>query len=76
MAVSSSTTASLRSTPGFSVQSVPWEELRTVFPTVNGYVKRKYKTRALLVATSKIRYGESPYLGEWLYLRSLVPEGR
>ncbi|KAI9661901.1 MAG: hypothetical protein M1821_009141 [Bathelium mastoideum] len=61
-------------TPGFTVQQVPWSALRTDFPTTKGYLKRNYAFRSLVVATGKIVYGQSPYLDEWLYLRSLVPE--
>ena len=61
-------------TPGFSVEHVEWSQLRTNFPTTKGYLKRNYPRRTLVIATSAISYGESPYLDNWLYLRGLVPK--
>ncbi|KAI9690656.1 MAG: hypothetical protein M1820_009936 [Bogoriella megaspora] len=64
------------STPGFSVEHVPWTAARSEFPTAKGYIARNYKTRAVCIATSKIHFKESAYLAEWNYLKGLLPESK
>lgn len=63
--------------PGFTVKlrDIP-SGFRTNYPTTTELHRRGVKTRPAAVATGKIGYGESPYLGEWLYLRSLIPESQ
>ncbi|KAH8682739.1 hypothetical protein BX600DRAFT_376113 [Xylariales sp. PMI_506] len=62
---------------GFEVRSelaIP-EAFRTDFPTTAKLAKvMGAKTRAAVVCTGKISYGESPYLSEWLRLRGNLPE--
>ncbi|KAI1333848.1 UROD/MetE-like protein [Xylariaceae sp. FL0016] len=50
------------------------DAFRTDFPTTMGLAKMGQKTRAAVVCTGKIEYKESPYLSEWLSLRSNLPE--
>jgi methionine synthase II (cobalamin-independent) len=49
------------------------DAFRTDFPTTTVLAKMGAKTRAAVVCTGKIVYGESPYLSEWLSLRENLP---
>ncbi|KAI2610265.1 UROD/MetE-like protein [Hypoxylon fragiforme] len=50
------------------------DAFRTDFPTTTGLAKIGAKTRAAVVCTGKIEYKDSPYLPEWLTLRSNLPQ--
>ncbi|KAI1827459.1 hypothetical protein F4861DRAFT_365551 [Xylaria intraflava] len=49
------------------------DAFRTDFPTTTGLAAMGATTRAAVVCTGKIAYKESPYLPEWLSLRSSLP---
>jgi methionine synthase II (cobalamin-independent) len=62
---------------GFTVSTLPIPSgFRTNFPTTTELHRRGVTTRPAAIATGKISYAESPYLGEWVYLRSLLPEAQ
>ncbi|KAI4597178.1 hypothetical protein KJ359_004690 [Pestalotiopsis sp. 9143b] len=50
------------------------DAFRTDFPTTVGLARMGAKTRTVVLCTGKIGYSESPYLPEWLGLRSTLPE--
>lgn len=60
---------------GLEMEFTEWEKFRPDFPT-NRPLRAiaGMKGRAVGVATSKVRYTRSPYLNDWLYIRSLLPK--
>lgn len=50
------------------------EAFRTGFPTTTRLAAMGATTRAAVICTGKITHTESPYLAEWLTLRSTLPE--
>ena len=60
---------------GLEVKFTPWKNFRPDFPTNRPLLSIPSMTgRDVGVATSKVRYTRSPYLDDWLYIRSLLPE--
>lgn len=59
---------------GFSIVNVPFSDHRPGFPTIRQFSKMGLDTRLQVVATGKIKHTQSPYLNDWLYLRSLLPK--
>ena len=51
-------------------------EFRTDFPTNRPLLNTPMKGREIAVATSKVKHTRSPYLNDWLNIRSLLPEDR
>ena len=61
---------------GLETREFDLSQLRPGLPTIRALRQTGVHSRSLKVASSKIRYGKSPYLEDWLYLRSLLPRDR
>lgn len=62
---------------GLEMKFMPWEKFRPDFPTNRPLLNIPAMSgREVGVATSKVKYARSPYLDDWLYIRSLLPEER
>ena len=53
-----------------------WSKFRTDFPTNRPLKKWGMPGQRAGIATGKMKLGQSPYLDDWLYVRSLLPEDR
>ena len=61
---------------GLEMKFADWSKFRTDFPTNRPLLEMSLLGREIAVATSKLNLGRSPYLDDWLYQRSLLPEER
>lgn len=60
---------------GMEMRHTRWDQFRPDFPTNKPLLSIPSMTgRRIGIATSKVRYSKSPYLEDWLYIRSLLPE--
>lgn len=56
------------------VQDPPWDLYRLSAPPIASLKKAGLKFPMTVICTGKIRHTESPYLEQWKFLRSCVPE--
>ena len=59
---------------GIEIRFLEWDSFRSDFPIVRPYLRREIPGRDVPVAVGKVRWKESAYMKEWLYVRSLLPE--
>lgn len=59
---------------GMEIQFMYVEDFRTAHPIMIPYIKRNVPGRHQPIATGKVRWKESAYMDEWLYVQSLLPE--
>ena len=61
---------------GFEMKFADMSKFRTDFPTNRPLLKWNLPGREVAVATRKLKLSRSPYLDDWKYVRSLLPEER
>jgi len=59
-----------------AIQDVPWDITRLNAPPIKALQKAGKKYPMVVVCEGKIKYINSPYLNDWKYLRSCVPESQ
>lgn len=62
---------------GLEMKFTEWEKFRPDFPTNRPLLAiPSMSGRDVGIATSKVKHSRSPYLDDWLYTRSLLPENK
>lgn len=61
---------------GIEIKFMYREDFRTAHPIMRPYIRRNAPGRHQPIATGKVRWKESAYMNEWLYVRSLLPESQ
>ena len=59
---------------GVEIRNLPRTDFRTEHPIMRPYIRMGIDGRDQPVATGKIKFKQSAYMNEWLYVRSLIPE--
>jgi methionine synthase II (cobalamin-independent) len=59
---------------GIEIKFMYREDFRTAHPIMLPYIRRNVPGRHQPIATGKVRWKQSAYMNEWLYVKSLLPE--